>query len=144
MEKCFHQAPCAGSKSRSDTPQKLQTIHKTLLAQTAKRFQNFLGNVTAEMTKPGSGRTSFRALRLVPDQSVFCGSRRVWSLPLEARDCSRKCLSEDNAQMPSTKKPGCGKCLLFLSFGEHLRLAGRFTITVQAKGYQLFLHFISA
>jgi hypothetical protein len=37
-----------------------------------------------EMTKPGSGETDFRALRPVPDRAVFRGSRRVWSLPLEA------------------------------------------------------------
>ena len=59
-------------------------------------------------------------------------------MPLEARDCSRKCLSEDNEQMPSTQKPGYGESLLFLSVGRHLRLAGRFTITVHPKGYQLF------
>ena len=128
----FQGEVCAiGMPTRGRCARKMQTM----------RYRK---KTTLEMTKPGSGETDFRALRPVPDRAVFRGSRRVWSLPLEARDCSRKCLSEDNAQMPSTKKPGCGKCLLFLSFGEHLRLAGRFTITVQAKGYQLFLHFISA
>ncbi|WP_162989596.1 hypothetical protein [Comamonas sp. lk] len=57
---------------------------------------------------------------------------------LEARDCSRECLSEDYKQrdQSSLKVPWLG--LPFPFFGEHLQFAGRFTISVQAKGYQRF------
>jgi hypothetical protein len=54
-----------------------------------------------EMTKPGSGETDFRALRPVPDRTVFRGSRRVWSLPLEAKIAPFCASSEDKEQVPT-------------------------------------------
>ncbi|QQN68048.1 MULTISPECIES: hypothetical protein [Comamonas] len=54
-----------------------------------------------EMTKPGSGETDFRALRPVPDRAVFRGSRRVWSLPLEATIAPFCASSEDKEQVPT-------------------------------------------
>ena len=46
----------------------------------------------SENDKARKRRTVFRASRPVQDRAVICGSRRIWSLPLEATDCSLKCL----------------------------------------------------
>lgn len=57
---------------------------------------------------------------------------------LEARDCSRECLSEDNQQHDQSSLKVLWLGLPIPFFGEHLQFAGRFTISVQVKGYQRF------
>lgn len=90
------------------------------------------------MTKPGSGQNRLPGFTAVQDQAVFrgqggCGPCR-WKQEIAPVSAAAKITSKCH----KPKIPSLGESLLFLSVGRHLQLAGRFTITVLAKGYQLF------
>lgn len=76
------------------------------------------GNDRPKTTKPGSGRCRLPGPTASTRLSRSSRSRRVWSLPLEARDCSLKCRSEDTEQMALNATVALWRNLLFLSFGR--------------------------